>query len=106
LILAANQMHVYVFCPNFGSLDFGKLKFWLAIILVEQKLVANQSNPTRHLFHNNSIHNLCGMVWAPSKFSFWHKIKCLLDICPSQPHVCSKTLKYLLPYLPSSELVS
>jgi hypothetical protein len=44
-MLAANQMHVYVFCPNFGSLDFGKTKFWLAIILIGQKLVANQSDP-------------------------------------------------------------
>ena len=36
-------MHTYVFYHNFGSLDFGKPKFWLAMILVGQKLVANQS---------------------------------------------------------------
>jgi hypothetical protein len=41
-------MHAYVSCHNFGSLDFGKPKFWLAIILVGQKLVANQSDPKKH----------------------------------------------------------
>jgi hypothetical protein len=32
-------MHTYIFCSNFS-----KSKFWLAMILVGQKLVANQSD--------------------------------------------------------------
>ena len=45
IVMTVNQMHTYIFYPNFGNLDFGETKFWLAMILVGQKLIANQSEP-------------------------------------------------------------
>ena len=54
-------MYTYIFCPSFGSLDFGKPKFWLAIVLVGQKLVANQSGLLNAKFAESDL-----FVWLPS----------------------------------------
>jgi hypothetical protein len=48
-------MHAYVFCPNFGSLDFGMPKFWFTIILVGQKLVANPYRGTPKMLFSSAM---------------------------------------------------
>ena len=41
IVMALNQLYTYIFYPNFG-----KAKFWLTMILVWEKLEANQPGPT------------------------------------------------------------
>jgi hypothetical protein len=40
IVMTLNKLYTYIFCPNFG-----KLKFWLTMILVRQELEANQACP-------------------------------------------------------------
>jgi len=62
-------MRTYVFYLNFDSLDFGKSKFWLTIILVGQKLVANQDvNVKLNIFINKTIYNFLARQYMYSSF--------------------------------------